>query len=112
MGAIWAWMVANPAFAAAIIGGIYAVFTKKITLGGLFSQLIKDFMTIIGKPPATPGTPATPETPVADPSKPLDIATLLQLLLPLLLKAKAEGNKADEEAVLRVMQACPHCSIK
>jgi hypothetical protein len=105
-------MVANPAFAAAIVAGLYAVFTKKITIGGLFQQLLKDFMAIIGKPATPPANPTTPATPVVDPTKPLDISTLLQLLLPLLLKAKEEGNKVDEEAVLRVMAACPHCSIK
>lgn len=114
MSAIWAWIAANPAFATAIGVALYALLTKKITLSGFINQIIHDFLVAIGKkdpnvPVVTP--PVDPVNPVVDPVPQFDVSTLLQLLIPLLLKAKASGDKESEEAVLKVMATCPHCKL-
>lgn len=77
----------------------YLVLTKRIDV----SFLLNLFKPVEPKPPVQP--PADPTTP-----RPLDLRTLIEQLLPILLKAKADGDADTEHAILHVMGKCPHCT--
>lgn len=91
---IWAWVLANPGMALAIGAAIYAFLTKKITLQGLIQTILEDIKVVV--------KPNDPTPPGPDQVKP-DVAALLQELIQLLLKAKAEKDPETEAAVLKVM---------
>lgn len=100
----------HPLIAAAI--AVYLLFfrgSKAPASGGGFSfatilvQVLKFLLARLETPPTDPNTP--PSTPA-----PFDFAAFLKKLLEELFKAKESGDKEHEEAVLKVMKKCEHCS--
>lgn len=98
--AILEFVQANPYISFVIAAFILMKF------GLIDAKTVLDFLNVIKRPEPAPSPAPVP----ADPAPaPLDLRRLIEQLIPLLLKAKAEGDTETETAILRVMGQCPHC---
>lgn len=95
-----AWIYANPTLAAAIAVAIFAFMTGKITIAGLIAAITDAFKPKI--PPVVVVDPANPAPP-----SPNNWLTMIQMILALITKARAEGDKAAEEAALKLLDNIP-----
>jgi hypothetical protein len=101
-GSFFTTLLKDPLMTAAILIGVCLLFSKvfNFDLSKFILPLISSLLAP-RTPPATPTAPATPTVPVI-PAQP-DIATTLQLLLNMLLKARAAGDKEGEAAALMLL---------
>jgi hypothetical protein len=95
---IWEWAQANPGVAMALVAAIYAFATKKLTLQGLFAEILKDVQLLFKPQPTPPPGPTPAPGPSTTPA--LD---LLQQLIALLLHARASGDKELEDATMKLI---------
>jgi hypothetical protein len=104
-GSFFTKLMSDPLMSAGIMIAVCLVLSKVLKvdvtpfLAPIFNSLLKPPATpTVPAIPATPTTPATPATPLAP-----VIAPALQLLLDLLLKARASGDTAQEQAALKLL---------
>lgn len=71
----------------------------KIDLSAFLVPLINSLLKPPGTPPVTTPTVTVPATPAT----PIDLTALLKLLVETLTKARAEGDKAGEDAALLML---------
>lgn len=105
-GTIFTKMFSDPLMTAAILIGVCLFASKilKIDLSALILPLLSSLLKPPSTTPATPSTPTTPTTPTT-PSTPAtpDVANMIKLVLDMLLKARADGDKDGEEAALKLL---------
>lgn len=96
-GSLLTWLLADPVMLAAIVSLVGMVASKvfKVDLSWLLTPLVSILK------PSTPATPAIP-LPGPAPVTP-DLPTMLRLLLELLTKAKADGDKQAEDAAMLML---------
>lgn len=101
MQGIWDWIVANPAAAAAAAVAIFAFATGRLTLGGLLAAIMDAF-----KRPGPVTPPVTdPTVPPVTPPGPANWLTMIQMIVALITQARAKGDKAEEEAALKLLDS-------
>lgn len=96
---ILVWVTAHPQAAIAIGLAVYLFATKKLTLSGLFQEIVKDIQNVVTPSPAPGPTP----TPGPVPALPDIIAQLIALLQ----QARQSGDKELESAALKIIDTCP-----
>lgn len=95
MDVIIAWIQAHPLILVGVIA-LYAMLPATSPIKAFINKLIGG---IFNPAPTPPG-------PVPGPAPgPFDISTLLQLLMNILLKAKAAGDQKTQDAVLETINA-------
>ena len=89
-----------------IAGVVYLILPANSPIKAFINRILGPILGPIINPTPTPGpVPGPVPTPGPGPVPGFDISTLLQLLMNLLLKAKAEGDVAKQEAILSTIEA-------
>lgn len=105
---MWAWIQANPMIVAIGALGIYAL----LPAGSPIKLIIQQILSKIGIVP-NPTPPGPGPVPTPGPTPTVDImALIMQILTGVLLKSKADGNKALEDSTAQVMAAIQEERVK
>lgn len=97
-----AWIMANKEIVGIAAMLIYAMLPANSPIKAFLNKLIGGIVTPTPTPTPSPGpTPIPTPTPVPG----IDLSTILQLLMNLLLKAKAAGDTKTQEALMATIEA-------
>lgn len=99
---MWQWILANREL---VIGGIailYALLPAQSPIKVFINNLLAKIGVTIPTPTPVPGPSPNPNPnpPVPVPAPGVDLQTLLQLLMSILVKSRASGDAKAQEAVL------------